>query len=320
MNVQQSELQSSTEFPKQNEVISLKELWRMLWLNKIMVISITGIFIVASIIISLQLPDQYKSEVLLAPTTSNDQAGGGKLANLVSRFGGLASMAGINVGASGVDKTALALETLESRIFLINFIKNHDLLIPLMATKKWDPDTNKLIIDDDIYNTSKKQWVRDVKPPLTPKPSDLEAYKVLKERLNSSQDKKSGFVEVSFEFFSPQTAHDWLTWIIEDLNNTIRNDDISESKQSIDFLTKQIQTTTVTEMKQVFFDLIQEQSKTMMLANVRDEYVLKTVDPALTPEIKSKPKRVILVILGTIIGGVFSLLSMYLFGKKVGQK
>ena len=45
----------------------------------------------------------------------------------------------------------------------------------------------------------------------------------------------------------------------------------------------------------------------MMLVNVREEYIFKTVDPAIVPEEKIKPRRSIICITGTFIGVALSI-------------
>ena len=58
----------------------------------------------------------------------------------------------------------------------------------------------------------------------------------------------------------------------------------------------------------------------MMLAEVSDEYVLKTVDPAQVPDKKDQPKRALIVVLGTMFGGMLSMLIVlvrYFSNKKV---
>ena len=54
-----------------------------------------------------------------------------------------------------------------------------------------------------------------------------------------------------------------------------------------------------------------------MLAEVRPEYVFKTIDPAIAPEKKSKPSRALICIIGTFIGGVLGvvLVAIRHFGK-----
>jgi len=55
-------------------------------------------------------------------------------------------------------------------------------------------------------------------------------------------------------------------------------------------------------MQTVFSQLIEEQTKTMMLAEVRSEYVFTTLDPAVIPEDKSSPKRGAIVFVGLFVG------------------
>jgi LPS O-antigen subunit length determinant protein (WzzB/FepE family) len=63
-------------------------------------------------------------------------------------------------------------------------------------------------------------------------------------------------------------------------------------------------------METVFYQLIEEQTKNMMLTQVKAEYVLKTIDPAQVPEEKAGPKRALIVVLGTMVGGMLSVLMV----------
>ena len=96
--------------------------------------------------------------------------------------------------------------------------------------------------------------------------------------------------------------------VIKDLNNAIREQEIDEAESSIAYLRQQIEQTPLTELRKLFFNLIQSQTETMMLANVREEYVFKTIDPATIPEFKSEPKRALICILGTFLGGFLALI------------
>ena len=62
--------------------------------------------------------------------------------------------------------------------------------------------------------------------------------------------------------------------------------------------------TSLADLQAVFFDLIQSQTETVMLAEVRQEYVFKTIDPAVAPEEISKPSRALICVLGALLGGV----------------
>jgi len=54
----------------------------------------------------------------------------------------------------------------------------------------------------------------------------------------------------------------------------------------------------------VFYDLIESQTRVSMLADVRDEYVFQVVDPAMVPDEKVAPRRSLIAVLGTLLGGM----------------
>jgi LPS O-antigen subunit length determinant protein (WzzB/FepE family) len=299
----------------QDDEIDLAELWRAIWAGKFMIISISFIFAVASIFFALSKPNVYKASAVLAPASAE---GGGGLGALAGQFGGLASMAGINLGGGGGDKTALALEILKSRSFIENYIAKHDLLVPIMAAEKWDMATDKLILDDELYDQINNKWMREVKVPKKAEPSSWEAYSKFSSLLTVSQDKTTSMVTIEIEYFSPTLAQQWLTWLINDVNDFMRDQDQKEAQDSIDYLTKQLESIQVTTMETVFYQLIEEQTKNMMLTKVKAEYVLKTIDPPQVPDIKAGPKRALIVVLGTMLGGMLSVLIVLIryFSKK----
>lgn len=282
-----------------DDEIDLRELFRVLWEGKWLIGGITSAATVIAVIVALMLPNIYRAEALLAP---NDQEGAGGLSALAAQYGGLASLAGINIGGGSADKTALGLEILKSRKFISEFIERHDILVSLMAAEGWDSETGILEIDPDDYDAASETWVRNVRPPRRTVPTYQEAYEVFMDILSVSQNKKTGFVTVSVEHYSPTIAMQWVDWLIDDLNLSIMQQDVAEAEQAIEYLNKQIESTSLADMQNVFFSLIEEQTKTVMLAKVTDEYLLKTLDPAVAPEVKSKPRRSLIVVLSALLG------------------
>lgn len=289
---------------RRTDDIELSEIITVVWRHKLLVVGITILFAVTSIIFSLLQPNIYKSEALLAPA-SEEQGGG--LGALASQFGGLASIAGINLGANGtIDKTQLAVEVLKSREFSRKFIKKHDILPELMAAKSWDVESNTVSFDEDDYDSDNKKWVREVKAPYKPTPSMQEGYKEFSEIFSVVVSKETGLINVSIEHVSPYIAQQWVKWLVEDINLEMKKRDVTEANRSIKFLDNQIKLTNVTDIRAILYKLIEEQTKTIMFAEVRDEYVFKTIDAAIVPELKAKPRRALIVILFTLFGGIIS--------------
>jgi len=84
--------------------IDLRELWNAIWVGKWLILAITILFTIGSVLYALSVPDEYKSTVLLAPASSSSSS---SLSKLAGQFGGLASLAGINLGGAGVVKIKL---------------------------------------------------------------------------------------------------------------------------------------------------------------------------------------------------------------------
>ena len=298
---------NQVNMPMQNNIaddeIDLRELFTVIWQGKWIIIAITTLFAVASVFYAINLPNIYKSEALLAPAEQDKATG------LAGQFGGLASLAGVNLGSGGgVDKTQMALEVLKSRQFTSEFIQKHNILPDLMAAKSWNRETNTVIYDEELYIAEQSKWVREVKAPYKPEPSMQEAYKRFKKSVNTNKDKETGMVKISIEHFSPYIAKKWVNWLIQDINATMKQRDVLEANRSTQFLMKQLEQTKIADIRAVLYKLVEDQTKTIMFANVRDEYVFKTIDPAIVPEQKFKPKRALICLLGVLLGGILSTL------------
>lgn len=291
--------------------IDLHQFIRILWEGKWIIGSITLGLTGIAVIVALMLPNIYRAEALLAPS---DQDGASGLSALTSQYAGLASIAGINLSPGATDKTTLGLETLKSRKFISEFIERRDILIPLMAAKTWDVETKELVIDADIYDPKAEKWVRDTSPPKKTIPSLQEASDEFRQIMSVSQDKTSGFVTLKVDHYSPILAKRWVEWLIEDVNSTILNQDVVQAERAIAYLNEQIESTSIAGLKNVFFRLIEEQMKTIVLANVSTEYLFSSIDPAVVAEEKIMPDRKLICMISAFLAfilGILVYLPMY---------
>src|SRR5690554_7416717 len=131
MNVQNTTPNQHTN----EDEIDLFELFMALWKGKWIIIATTFAFALSSVIYALSQPNIYRSEALLAPV---EESGGLKMSG---QLGGLAALAGVNLGGGGGSKVGLALEILKSREFLGRFIVKHELKPALMAVDSWNSES-----------------------------------------------------------------------------------------------------------------------------------------------------------------------------------
>ena len=295
---------NSDQFPQSpcpDDEIDLKELFMVLWAGKWLISVMTGLVAAISVVAALSLPNIYTASALLAPAES---AGGG-FSGLMKQYGGLASLAGVSLpGGEEGARAQLGMQLMKSRAFVSDFVERHDILPELMAVKSWDSGSGELLFDPKSYDAATKKWVREVDAPKLPAPSAQEAHKVFSTILGVSQDKQTGYVTVSVEHYSPIVAAQWVNWLVEDVNTAVKAQDVAEAEKSIEYLKQQVTTTSLADLQAMFFELIQSQTETVMLAEVRPEYVFKTIDPAIVPEEKSKPSRALICVLGVLLGGM----------------
>ncbi|EGQ7796702.1 Wzz/FepE/Etk N-terminal domain-containing protein [Vibrio harveyi] len=294
--------------------IDLCGLLKALWKGKWIIIITTFIFTTGAVVYSLSLPNIYKADALLAPAESS---GGGGLSSMTGQLGGLAALAGVNLGGRESSKAELAVQVLESRQFIDSFISRHNLLVPLIASKGWDLNNNELLINEDLYDDEKAVWLRKPKGLRGASPSAQEAYEVFsKNVLTVNQDKDTGLYSLAVKHYSPYIAQQWVNWLIEDINNVMRARAIAETTQNLSYLNTQLNNTSVAEMQSTFYKLIEEQTKSLMLAEVQEEFVFRVIDPAVIPEIKVAPNRGVICILGMLIGifigSIITLVRSYL--------
>ena len=294
---------NSIRMENEDSELSLKEIWLIFWTSKWLIIGVSFVFAVASVLYSLSLPNEYRATAILSPAS---QSGSNGLARLAGQFGGIASLAGINLGSGENDKSQLAVELLKTWGFQEAFIQKNEIEVDVFAAIGWDRSSNELKIDEQLYDLEKKAWVRevDVSKGQTLEPSGWELYKKLRDRIIIQHDKNSGLYSLSVDHYSPSIAKTWVELLVKAINQHIQEKDKQEALKSIEYLQKQIENTKVSEMKSVFYKLIEEQTKNLMLAEISDEYVFKTISPPKVPEEKVKPRRALIVLAITFLGGL----------------
>lgn len=301
-------MEANTQAPvdqNYDDEIDLRELFAVLWAGKILILVCVLVSALVSVSVALYLPNKYTAEAVLAPRSSG---GGGGLAQLASQYGGLASLAGIDIGGLGEgDSTAVAREMLKTREFFGAYLYD-EVLLNLMAAESWDRAANAVAIDDALFDVQSQTWVREAESGRQVKPSVQEAHEAfVEEFLSVSEDKQTGFVTVAVTHLSPSVARDWVNLLIKGINEAVRARDVREAENSIEFLNEQRMKTNLVSLTEVFSELIEEQTKTVMLANASDEYVFQVIEPPVAPELKSEPRRALICVLGTMLGGMLGL-------------
>ena len=181
-----------------------------------------------------------------------------------------------------------------------------------MAIEEWNDKSQAWIYNRDVYNPDTGEWLADENGE-SHKPTDWDLVKAFRENhLNVSENKDSGMITVSVKSLSPPAAQQWAEWLVADINEHMRREDVAEASARIDYLEDKLNDTNVAGMQQVFYQLIESETRTVMLANAQQEYVFETVDPAVVPQEKSEPKRPLIAIVATMLGGMLGVFIVFI--------
>jgi uncharacterized protein involved in exopolysaccharide biosynthesis len=251
----------------QTDESDLVAVWQGLRRYRALIISATIVGGLAALAFALLSDTVFRAEATITPVREEGMNGSGAL----SQLNGLASLAGVNLGTgAGPQKEALAV--LKSRYLIQQFIQRNDLL-PLLFRGSTKPHT---------------LW-RGVR-------------RFQSGVLNIREDIRQNLTIVAIEWTDPATAAQWANSFVALANEMLRNRALEESKRNIAYLNDQVSKTDAVELRRVLYTLIENETKTLMLANGRPEYAFTVVDPAIPPELKAGPHRAIITLIGLSLG------------------
>ena len=144
-------------------------------------------------------------------------------------------------------------------------------------------------------------------------PSSWDTYKKFRKIMEIGLDRKTGILTVAMTHQSPKVAFDLVKIFTYELNKSFQLSDVAEARNNISYLEAKISETQVSEMEKVLYQMIERQTQTLMLAEVSEHYLLKTIVPPMVSEEKSKPNRAVICILVTVFGALVSLLGCLIY-------
>jgi uncharacterized protein involved in exopolysaccharide biosynthesis len=271
-------MSSVMEDPPARPELDIFDLWARVWARRWLVIGISVLCGAVGLAYALLATPIYRAEVVIVEV--HDDALGGA-ASLANQIGGLASIVGVNLSGINGDNNGRAV--LQSRHLTEEFIRRY---VPL----------DRIIEKAGPHRT---MWY---------------AVKEFREQiLQINEDTRANTITVSVDWKDPATAARYANLYAALANELVRNRTLSEATRNITYLNDQIEKTNVVELRRVMYNLVETETKRLMLANSRSEYAFTVVDPAVVPELKFSPRRARIVIALTVIGGIFGCFVAFAF-------
>jgi uncharacterized protein involved in exopolysaccharide biosynthesis len=255
--------------------ISLAFVWHVLWGHRWLIALCVAICGAIAVVLALTAIPIFRAQVVVTETREQGATGGSTLASQ------LGNLAGVNIRSSSASQESLAL--LRSRRLAEEFISRRE-LVPLLAPS--EPGRQTL------------WWA---------------ALRFTQEVLFISEDTAAGTITVAVEWTDPQTASEWANDFVALANELMRMRAMDEATRSISYLEKQLERTDVVEVERALYNLIEAETKTLMLTNARIEYSFKVIDPSRPPEFRTRPQRTTMVMFGGFVGLLIGAIAAFAY-------
>ncbi len=276
-----------------DDKLDLRAMWRHIVRYRLMISLIIFVPVVLSAVAVTLVRPVYQANVLLVPAGVEDTNSG--LSALTNQFRGLASIAGMSTPSSSRKEQTIAI--LESRSFTEAFIQSENLL-PVLFAAEWD--------------STARQWKAASKDEV---PTIADGVELFDDDIRMvSDDASTNLVTLRIEWYDRELAARWANRLIERLNADIRNRDIAEAQRSIEFLSRELKKSDIVELRQGISSLLQQQIEKIMMANVREDYAFKVLDPAVAADADDyvRPNKLAIIASFGVLGFLFAVLFVAL--------
>ena len=225
--------------------------WR--WLLALVLLS-TLVAAVAALI----SPRRYEAQVVALPRGQDRSS---LLNSITGQLGGLAAIAGLAGGESG--QRAEAVQMLQSQILARQFIVDNKLL-PVIFSSDWDQQRGTWRGHPHTLNDAVQRFDRGIRSVI--------------------EDRRSGLITVRISWRDPEQAALWANELVRRANEQLRLRAVARAQGSIDYLKREALKADVVDIRQTLYRLMEEQYKTLLLANVSEDYAFSLIDPAVAPD------------------------------------
>ena len=240
---------------------------------------------VAAVIISLLLPNVYRSEATIIPREQDKSV----TSSALSALGALGGIAGELVGLGGggdVDKFEVVLKSRDLARRVVEKYK----LMPELFEDEWDP--------------LKKEWKEN------PAPTVQDAYELITEELLSvERDSKTDVLTIKFDHEDPNFAKIMVDHYLDELSESLREETLQDAAENKRFLQEQIEQTADPLLKVKISDLLAKEIEKETFARAQKYYSFIVLDPPVVADLDKevKPKRALICILSVTVAGFFAI-------------
>lgn len=315
-------------YPTIDDEIDLMEYVAEVLRYKYRIVALSLLMAIGAVCITLFIPNLYKATVLVAFNRYDKPGGvapkdyrGSDTVSLLERDS--------IIDVSPENEKDRLLARVGSFEYLNLFIEKNDIL-KIIYSQQWDDENQKWKSDtspisDFIFSQlnnfikSKSKSNNDAKW-LTQNGFDIRgAVKFFKDKmLYIAFDEKTDLLRVSIITPDPKLSANLSNAFVNDFKVYQRELVLSELAQRRAYLEKKLSDSSNIEFQRSIYRMLETQLSAEALINVRRNYPLEIIEPAIPPLVKDSPKRLLLAVISLVVTMFLS--WSYIIGRVIFRK
>jgi uncharacterized protein involved in exopolysaccharide biosynthesis len=247
---------------------------RIILKHRLLVFCVVGITVVVTAIVSLLTKPTYEAKALISPPGKSTDVSGMGMAALAVQFG-ISSPASANMSE--------LVNLLKSNILKEKTIKRYDLM-PILFEKV--PFNNK--------TEEQKMWA---------------GIGSLSGKLKVTTNLKENSIQLSMKFKDPKMAASILSYMLAELTDYMSDEARRVSETNKKYLEQEVEKTADPFIRTKIYSLIAQQVESSMMAQVKENFAFKVLDPPRAPDQRIAPKRTQMVMVAfavSLLGGILA--------------
>lgn len=259
-----------------SDEINLLDYLKVIQKHKKLIIFIVAIAVAVTVVTSLLRTPTYEAKAVIVPASQQ---------NAPSGMSGLAAQFGIATPPSG--NVTEIVNLLNSNILCEKVISKYNLLSLFFKKDELKDKTD-----------NKKIWA---------------GLNYLKGALKINFKQKDNIIEISMQFKDPKMAAEIVNYTISELTDYMSSEAKRVAETNKKYLELQIDKTADPFIKTKIYSLIAHQIEQSMMAEVKENFAFKVLDPPRVPDKRIKPERrkmVMISFVTSLFVGIFAAFLM----------
>jgi uncharacterized protein involved in exopolysaccharide biosynthesis len=290
--------------------------WRVIMKNRKMIGTFVLAAVILTIISSLFMKNIYGAKAIIAPIAPKDSGGNSIAASIMQQTGGFPG-----IGLPDSSSSAEIVTLLKSNILREKIITQYNLM-PVLFSDQWDENTKKWK-KSAWYNSralilSLKRLIRPVDKKaienIEGTPDIWDGFRKLDDMVKINNNIKDKTITIVVEFDDPIMAANIAGYFLDVLNDHMSSEAKRVALTNRKYLEQQLDQTADPFIKQKVYNLIAQQIETSMMAEVKENFAFKVIDPPKAPDRKMKPKRVQMMLLSLVASLLIGIAVAFFLG------